>query len=169
MRIARNFVLAIAAVAACSLAGCLLTNPQDGHTIQQGNDRIHFGGYGPLGDGFLVEARSPITGAWVQAWGQRSLFFPVLADGARAPSGEPRFITLSDGTRLYDWRDQFFVPPDYWTRVWSNGRWRWRAIVRARHAETGDVIVHTAANGSYFEGPITIYCDDTVLQRFPRW
>jgi hypothetical protein len=168
MVLTRNLVLAISAAAACSLTGCLLTNPRDGHTIQQGNDHIHFGGYGPLGDGFLVEARSPRTGAWVQAWGKRNLFFPVIADGARAPIGQPRYITLSDGTRLYDWRDQFFISPEFWTPAWDRGH-LWKATVRARHAETGEVIAHTAANGSYFAGPITIYCDDPFLKAFPQW
>jgi hypothetical protein len=163
MRTLRTAAVAAVALAMCTLTGCVLKHPRDRHVIQQGNDKIHFGGYGELGEGFIVEAYFRPLNIWAPMWGANDGYAPVIADGSRVPSGEPRYVTVTGGPRLYDWRDQFYIPAIFWEPAWNEGH-LWKATVRAKHAATGEVIIHTDANGEGFEGPVTIYCDDLVLK-----
>mgnify|MGYP001080697459 CR=1 FL=1 len=168
MRISRLRMafLALSAIATCSLSGCFLMEPISGRTIQNGNDRIHFGGYAPQGERFYAEAWNFRTQRWERLRGQYAGYNGAVADGALALlTGFQPYLTLNDGSHWYDWRDRFFVTPDQWT----GSQYNWRAAVRATDASGKQIVLRNASgSGDPALQYIWIYCNDPYLRTTQR-
>ncbi|MCA9240206.1 MAG: hypothetical protein KDA37_08405 [Planctomycetales bacterium] len=163
-KLACVFLLAVA----CGLTGCLMEDPKDGWVIQNGNDRVHFGGWGEYGKKFYAEAWNWRTNRWERLRGQFSSYSGATADGLLAlTSLEPPFVRSQDGSEtLWDWRDRFFVRPEQWT----GSSYNWSAAVRATD-ETGKLVVLRNSSGNYDTSLpyIWIHCRDQNLRYSPRW
>ena len=161
-------VLAFSLAVICGLTGCLLEDPVIGHTVQQGNDNVHFGGYGSAGEKFYVWAWNWNEREWVQCLGQFSLWTGAVADGSLAAELE-KFdpFVAQDGSEWWYWGDRFWIPPECWIGVPGD----YRAAVTVVNEFGDQNVMYMTAGGGVNSAVdwIDIYCTDEDLQDFPRW